>query len=215
MDELEVLKKEWQSREQEFPKLSSKEIYPMLLSKSSSLVKWIFYISIAELILWTSLAFVAPESSKQINEAMGLKSTLTTVSIIGYVITIVFIILFYKNYRSIKVTDSIKNLMRNILRTRKTVQYFVYYNIGAAIVLLTYTNIFYYNRKDTLYDTFSKYSEDYAAIPAETFTDYFFLIQIIVGAAFVLLLVLFYYLVYGLLLRRLKRNYRELKKIEV
>jgi hypothetical protein len=75
MDELEVLKKEWQTREQEFPKLSSKEIYPMLLSKSSSLVKWIFYISIAELVLWTVLAFVAPESSKQINEAMGLKST--------------------------------------------------------------------------------------------------------------------------------------------
>jgi len=215
MDELEVLKKEWQSREQEFPRLSSKEIYPMLLRKSSSLVKWIFYISIAELILWTSLAFVAPESSKQINEAMGLKGTLTTVSIIGYVITIVFIILFYKNYRSIKVTDSIKNLIRNILRTRKTVQYFVYYNIGAAIVLLTYTNIFYYSKKETLYETFAKYSEDYAAIPAETFTDYFFLIQILVGAAFVLLLVLFYYLVYGLLLRRLKRNYRELKKIEV
>ena len=93
MDELEVLKKEWQSREQEFPRLSSKEIYPMLLRKSSSLVKWIFYISIAELVLWTSLAFVAPESSKQINEAMGLKGTLTTVSIIGYVITVFFIIL--------------------------------------------------------------------------------------------------------------------------
>ena len=215
MDELEVLKKEWQSREQEFPKLSSKDIYPMMLRKSSSLVKWIFYISIAELILWTSLAFVAPESSKQINEAMGLKTTLLVVSIIGYVITFVFIYLFYKNYRSIKVTDSIKNLMASILRTRKTVRYFVYYNIGAAVLLLTFTNIYYYSKKEMLYETFSKFSEDYAAIPPESFTTVFFTAQIIVGVLLVVFLVIFYRLVYGILLRRLKRNYRELKKIEV
>ncbi|MCW5519786.1 hypothetical protein J1N09_08040 [Aureitalea sp. L0-47] len=215
MDELEVLKREWQSREQEFPKLSSKEIYPMLLRKSSSLVKWIFYISIAELILWTSLAFVAPESSKQINEAMGLKSTLLIVSIVGYVITFVFIYLFYKNYRSIQVTDSIKNLMSSILRTRKTVRYFVYYNIGAAILLLTFTNIYYYSKKEMLYATFSKFSEDYAAIPPESFTTVFFTAQIIVGVLLIVFLVIFYRLVYGILLRRLKRNYRELKKIEV
>jgi membrane-associated HD superfamily phosphohydrolase len=215
MDELEVLKREWQTRDQEFPKLSSREIYPMLLRKSSSLVKWIFYISIAELVLWTSLAFVAPESSKQINEAMGLKTTLLVVSIIGYVITFIFIYLFYKNYRSIKVTDSIKNLMGNILRTRKTVRYFVFYNIGAAILLLTFTNIYYYSKKETLYATFAKYSEDYAAIPPESFTTVFFTAQIIVGVLLVVLLVIFYRLVYGILLRRLKRNYKELKKIEV
>jgi hypothetical protein len=215
MDELEVLKKEWQTREQEFPQLSSKEIYPMLLRKSSSLVKWIFYISIAELILWTALAFVAPEPSKQINEAMGLKTTLLVVSIIGYVITIVFIYLFYKNYKSIQVTDSIKNLMASILRTRKTVRYFVYYNIGAAILLLTFTNIYYYTKRDTLYETFSRYSEDYAAIPSDSFTTIFFTAQIIVGVLLILFLVVFYRLVYGILLRRLKRNYKELKKIEI
>lgn len=215
MDELEILKKDWQTREQEFPKLSSKDIYPMLLRKSSSMVKWIFIISVAELVLWTALSLIVPESSKQINEAMGLKDTLLIVSIVGYVITVTFIYLFYRNYRTIQVTDSIKKLMANILRTRRTVQYFVYYNIGTAILLLIYTNIHYYRRKDELYTVFSEFSDSYAAIPVESFTAVFFTAQLIVGVALVLFLVLFYYLIYGLLLRRLKRNYRELKKIEV
>lgn len=215
MDELEILKKDWQTREQEFPKLSSKEIYPMLLRKSSSMVKWIFYISIAELVLWTALSLIVPESSKQINEEMGLKNTLLIVSIVGYVITITFIYLFYRNYRTIKVTDSIKNLMANILRTRRTVQYFVYYNIGTAVILLIVSNIVYYQRKDDLYSVLAKYNETYAAIPVESFTTVFFTAQLIVGVLLVGALILFYYLIYGLLLRRLKRNYRELKKIEV
>ena len=62
MDELDILKREWQTREQEFPKFTSKDIYPMLLKKSSSMVKWIFYISIAEMVLWTTLYFFVPES---------------------------------------------------------------------------------------------------------------------------------------------------------
>jgi hypothetical protein len=42
MDQLELLKKQWQSREQELPKLTYNDIYSMLLKKSSSIVKWIF-----------------------------------------------------------------------------------------------------------------------------------------------------------------------------
>ena len=215
MDELEILKKDWQSREQEYPQLSSKEIYPMLLRKSSSMVKWIFYISVAELVLWTALSLIVPESSKQINEEMGMKTTLIVMSVLGYVITLAFIYLFYRNYRTIKVTDTIKNLMASILRTRRTVQYFVYYNIGMAIVLLVISNIVYYQRKDDLYAVLSKYSESYAAIPVESFTSVFFTAQLIVGILLIGFLMLFYYLIYGLLLRRLKRNYKELKKIEV
>ena len=214
MDELEVLKKDWQSREQKFPKLSYDEIYQMLWRKSSSMVKWIFYISIAELALWIALAFIVPEYSKQINEAMGLKDAMLIASIVGYVVTVIFIILFYKNYRTIKITDSIKELMASILRTRKTVRYFVYYNIGTAIFLLIFTNIYYYQKRDTLYDTFKSISDNYASVPAESFTTVFFTAQIIVGVLLVLFLVVFYRLIYGILLQRLKRNYRELKKIE-
>ena len=102
MDDLDLLKQKWQSVEQELPKLSYGDIHQMLLKKSSSIVKWIFLISIGELLFWTVLTFFVPESSKTINESMGLKTTFIIVNVIHYTIFTVFIYLFYKNYRSIK-----------------------------------------------------------------------------------------------------------------
>lgn len=52
MDELELLKKDWQKDDNNYPKKSYNEIYKMILKKSSSIVKWIFIISILEFILW-------------------------------------------------------------------------------------------------------------------------------------------------------------------
>jgi hypothetical protein len=215
MDELELLKKQWQTREQEFPKLSYQQIYNMLLKKSSTIVKWIFLISIGEIILWTLLAFLVPESSKEINNSIGLKTTFLILNIINYVVFAIFIVLFYKNYLTIKVTDSIKELMRNILRTRKTVKYFVIYNVGVSVLILFGVNLFYYTKKDQLYNLMVENYEGYSAIPPESFTSIFFISQLIGGAIMIGLLLLFYRLVYGILLRRLKRNYKELKKIEV
>ena len=50
MDELELLKKDWQKKEKDLPKLSYDDIYKMIWKKSSSFVKWIFYISIIEFV---------------------------------------------------------------------------------------------------------------------------------------------------------------------
>ena len=48
MDELELLKKDWQKDDNNYPKKSYNEIYKMILKKSSSIVKWILIISILE-----------------------------------------------------------------------------------------------------------------------------------------------------------------------
>lgn len=210
MDQLDILKKEWQSREQEFPKLTHKEIYPMLLKKSSSMVKWIFYISIAEIVLWTCLYFLVPESSKKFQEGMGMETIFFWANVFNYIIVFMFIYLFYKNHQKIQATESVKELMANILKTRKTVHYFVYYNIGMAAILMIMSNIFYYYHKDTLQSILQS-DALYSTIPAETFIQY----NIIGGLIIIGGLVVFYSLIYGFLLRRLKRNYRELKKIEV
>ncbi|MBZ0327298.1 MAG: hypothetical protein K8F54_06800 [Altibacter sp.] len=215
MDELELLKKQWQTREQEFPKLSYKDIYQMLLKKSSSIVKWIFLISIGEIILWTLLAFLVPESSKEINNGIGLKTTFLIINIINYVVFAVFIFLFYKNYLSIKVTDSVKGLMETILKTRRTVKYFVIYNVGASVLLLIGVNLFYYTKKEQLYELMIDNYEGYSAIPPESFTSVFFISQIIGGVIMIGLLLLFYRLIYGILLKRLKKNYKELEEINL
>lgn len=210
MDELEVLKKEWQAREQEFPKFTSKDIYPMLLKKSSSMVKWIFYISIAEMVLWTTLYFFVPESSKRFQEGMGLNEIFLALNIFNYAVVFGFIYVFYKNHRKIQVTNTVKELMKNILNTRKTVRYFVYYNIGMAALLMFATNLYYYFNKEKLHQLLES-DKLFAAVPAETFIS----LNIIGGIIIIGFLMLFYWVIYGLLLRRLKRNYKELKKIEV
>jgi len=51
MDELDLLKKDWQNKEEHLPKLSYNELYNMIWKKSSSIVKWILIISILELVL--------------------------------------------------------------------------------------------------------------------------------------------------------------------
>lgn len=214
MDQLEALKKEWQSRDQEFPKLTYKDIYPMLLKKSSSIVKWIVIISLCEILFWTLLSLLIPESSNEFYEELGLKSILRWVNIVNYAVVAFFIYLFYRNYKKIQVTNSVKILMENILQTRKTVHYFVYYNIGMAIALLAGTNLYYYSHQDKLIDLL-KSQDIYGAIPAETVINKFFIYNMIAGVMIIGFLMLFYFLLYGLLLRRLKRNYKELKKIEV
>lgn len=215
MDSLELLKEKWQSREQELPKLSYQDIYQMLLKKSSSIVKWIFLISIGELLFWTILAFFVPESSKEINNSLGLKTTFMIVNIIHYCIFALFIYLFYRNYHSIKVTDTIKDLMRSILKTRKTVKNFVIYNVSASILLLLGVNLFYFSKKDQLYGLMIEKYEGYGAISRESFISVFFISQLVLGVILVGLIVLFYRIIYGILMKRLKRNYDELQKIEI
>lgn len=214
MDHLEALKKEWQSREQDFPKLSYKDIYPMLLKKSSSIVKWIVIISICEILFWILLSFLIPESSNEFYDEIGLQSTFKWINALNYVVVAFFIYLFWKNWKKIKVTNTVKSLMENILRTRKTVRYFVYYNIGMAAALLVGINVYYYFNQEKLADLLQD-QNIYGAIPAETVVNKFFLFNFIAGVIAIGFLMLFYFLLYGLLLRRLKRNYKELKKIEI
>ena len=214
MDQLEVLKKEWQSREQKFPKLSYSDIYPMLLKKSSSIVKWIIIISLCEILFWTLLSFIIPESSNEFYDELGLRGILRWVNGFNYLVVAFFIYLFYRNYKKIQVTNSVKILMENILQTRKTVHYFVFYNIGMAIALLVGINVYYYYHQEKLIDLLNG-QDTYGAIPAETVINKFFIYNFIAGIMIIGFLMLFYFLLYGLLLRRLKRNYRELKKIEV
>lgn len=210
MDQLEILKKDWQQREEHYPKVSYNDIYKMLLKKSSSAVKWIFYISIGEIALWTLLYFLLPESSKQFQIEMGLKKVGLIVNIINYTVIIYFIYLFYKNQQKIKTTSSVKELMSNILKTRKTVHYFVYYNLGMGTLLLLAANFYYFINKEKLTAVLAAHQE-YSAIPANTFI----LANVIAGVIIIGLLALFYVLIYGILLKRLKKNYRELKRIEV
>jgi hypothetical protein len=211
MDQLDKLKKEWQSREQELPKVSYNSIYKMLLKKSSSIVKWIFIISVIELLFWISLYFVIPEDNIEVINEMGIGDIMFYSNIVHFIIFGIFIFIFYKNYQSIQVTDNTKMLMQNILNTRKTVRYFVYYNLGMFVLVSIAIDSYFYSRSHQLYEIM-----DFAnkGIPEEGFATNFIISQIIVGVLVIGLLIVFYWLVYGILLKRLNRNYKELKKMD-
>lgn len=213
-DELEILKSDWKKRQQNLPKLSYNEIYKMLYKKSTTIVKWIFIISIAELIFWTSLSLITPQSTHEVLDLLGLTKYLMIFNIIHYIIFIGFIVVFFKNYASIKVTDNTKQLMASILKTRKTVRFFVIYNVTGFALLLILLNLLYYFQGDLLFEYFLQ-ENGVAYQDKETFMLSFYIVNIIFGIVMLGLVLLFYRIVYGIFLKRLKKNYNELAKIEI
>jgi multisubunit Na+/H+ antiporter MnhC subunit len=144
-------------------------------------------------------------------EQIHLKEFTVATYVINYAITFFFIYCFYKNYRKISATDNAAELMKNILRTKKTVKYYIgYILISTALVALIYTYFMMdYHTSSTVVDDMEKYSF--------TPLQWLMFAGIMIGglAVFLGLIWLFYRVVYGILLRRLNRNYKELKKLEI
>jgi NADH:ubiquinone oxidoreductase subunit K len=212
MDELEFLKQNWKKQEENLPKLSYDDIYGMIWKKSSSIVKWIFVISIAELLLSSLFTiFMADANYWDQLEQLHLKKLTIFVYVISYLITFYFIYCFYRNYKRISTTDDAATLMHNILRTRKTVRTYIAYvliSTGVYYFAIGFLTIQNHQLVQEIEDT-SKYSFD--AMDWVKFT----IVFCIILAIFLLALWLFYRLIYGILLRRLKKNYRELKRLEI
>ena len=212
MDELDLLKKDWKKQESSFQQIDEKEIYGMLHKRSSSIVKWIVIISILELLLWTSISFfTADEKYFKTLKMYHLDTVMPIISFINYGVVLFFIYLFFKNYRAINTTDTVKQLMQNILKTRKTVKYYVWYNLGMTAFLFIVVFFFQF-----MYDPVIKKMIENAStnINAETFYCIMIVVYAVVIAVFVGLIWIFYRVLYGILMRRLQKNYNELKKID-
>ncbi len=212
MDELELLKKHWKQQDTEYPKVSADAIYKMILKRSSSIVKWIFIISLLEFVLWACLSlFLKDTENAQHFDKMDSDYLIIPLTVLGYVVLAYFFFLFYKNYRKISVTDNAKVLMENILRTRKTVKNYVLFNL--AFMGITFVAVLYIEfDQDKAFIS----KAQTAAANGEAFIFYAKTILLFAGVIAVLagVLLFFYWLIYGLLLSKLNRNYRELKKLE-
>jgi hypothetical protein len=209
MKELDLLKKDWQKNDT-FEQVSEVDIYKMLHTKSSSIVKWIFIISILEILLWTSISlfFNTDDYLKSIKHE-ELNVYFEALTYFNYAVILVFIYLFYKNYVSISTTVSTKQLMKDILKTRKTVQCYVWYNLGMVglSMMLGFIMAFTYNPEVVVLMDKIDNNTKVMVITIGIF--------ILIIAAFLGIFWLFYRLLYGILLRRLYANYKELKKIDL
>ncbi|WP_422105150.1 hypothetical protein [Winogradskyella sp.] len=210
MDELELLKKDWQSGATEFRSYTDSDLYPMLHKKSSSIVKTLFYISIGELVFWllaSILPYVlSPTFREKLDESYE-NPLFIGISIFSYAVILLFIYLLFKSYKGISSTDSAKKLMESILRTRKIIKYYVVFNLS----------LFFLSIPLSLYFEYQDNPEFHQQIVEASTTQMlaFYAVSAVTAGVILLILWLFYRLIYGILLKRLNRNYKELKKLEV
>ncbi|HCE55786.1 MAG TPA: hypothetical protein DER05_12625 [Lutibacter sp.] len=212
MDELEFLRKDWKKQGSDFPKLSYNEIYKMIHKKSSSIVKWIFIICIAEFLFWGLITLSIPESTFAIYEKFNLNTFLFIAQGLHYMVVFFFIYLFYKNYKTISVVDNTGLLMKNILKTRKTVNYYVYYNITLYILLSIILNIVMFSHPDILLENMMPKN---ATLDSDRFLGIMIVVQIVVLLAMCAIIWAYYRIIYGILLKKLNRNFKELESMAV
>lgn len=214
MDELELLKKDWETSSKNYREFNKEELYKLIYKRSSSIVKWIFIISLLEFGFWTliSLGFNGSEDLKKI-QSYDVNYILYPLTILGYVVLIYFFYVFYKNYKTISATDNTKMLMERILKTRRTVRHYVIFNlvfICISIVIGVYIELTNNPEVQILLNRIESEGDGNITV--------FYLIVVglsIVAMALVsAVLIGFYYLIYGLLLKRLKSNYKDLKELE-
>jgi len=210
MEELDLLKKDWKKNENSFSQLSETEIYVMLHKKSSSIVKWIMIISVLELILWTVFGLLGNTDDflKKINQDW-VTVFFSALNIFHYIVIAVLIYLFYKNYVRISTTASTKELMHDILRTRKTVKFYVWYNLAMMTLSLFIGFAIHMKYNPDIHQIVEKFNDDTG-----------FMAGVICGIALVVIVMvtlfwLFYRVLYGILLRKLLSNYKELKKLDL
>ena len=202
MEDLKQYKKVWKNQTHTEDQLDSNEISKMIHKKSSSTVKWIFYISIAEFIVLTLINIFGTNDLNDIKE-MGLYNFFIVLSIISYIVPVFFIYLFYKNYKNISVTNSTKGLINTILKTRQTVKYY----IVTSLVLFAFAILYGFSvtMKSTEYIGVIEKFGDNGHLIVWSIVILFTIISI---AIFLLI----YMLLYGILLKKLHVNYKELMR---
>ncbi|WP_031428360.1 hypothetical protein [Flavimarina sp. Hel_I_48] len=212
MDALELLKKDWKKQESSFPQIKTDALYKMIHQRSSSLTKWILIIAIIEFIFWVGINVVTStkESIENLKQLHFYKINIV-LTIVNFSIILYFIYRFFINYKHIQTTDNTRQLMRKILKVRRTVNYYVIYNLTFLFVsaIMVMTAMYFYDPR--VKELLEISESGHGRITSWGL--------ILLSTGFIILLItvfwLFYKLLYGILMRRLKRNYKELNKLEL
>ena len=209
MNKLDALKQEWKNQRFDL-QLSKEELYALTQKKSISSIKWIFIFSCVEFFAYLLFPFLIPDYFEAFDyyRSIHLYEFSIIISILGYVILSYFMIQFYLNYNKIKASDSISILIETIIKSRKSVNKYILYNLGVFIVFLGVV----------LINAF-RYDENYIHLLNQETEGEVSIIQMVVIIIIIMILVLavligFYYLIYGRYFFKLKRHIQELNQIE-
>jgi len=215
MDQLDILKQNWQSQTTDAPRFTKDQLGGLLAKRSSSIVKWLFIIAIIEFAFFIVLGMASHLHNQSSNiDVIGQMGNVFYYgsSLLHYVVIFIFIYLFYQNYKNISTSQPTRSLMDAILKTRRTMKWYIWYNLTYMMVVGMIATVIVIPQDP-------KIIELMASPKMAGHETAFYLI--VLGASFVVFLIicvimyLIYLLIYGILLRKLKRNYHELKRMEV
>ncbi|MDR2206381.1 MAG: beta-carotene 15,15'-monooxygenase [Flavobacteriaceae bacterium] len=217
--ELDNFKKTWQQQDFE-PKYNNSEILEMLNKKSRNYVKYILWISIAEFLFFTGITVYylingdEENSFMRILERLGVSENVKLAESLNHIydglkalsllITAFFVVKFYQNYKKIRIESNLKKFILQIIRFRKTVNIFILTNITLLIISILILTFFIFN---TL-------SNQNIHLEEDTFIA--FITGLIIGCVFSIGLIWFYYrIVYGIIMKKLGKNLKQLEEIEM
>jgi len=215
--DIDQLKKTWQ-KENEISRYQDEEILSILNRKSRSYIKLIAWISVSELVFFAllySLTWINKNSTEgyvQLYKSMGFSlsqaqnifvQSYDVFKIVGVLISVLFIFIFFKKFKKIKVESNIKNLIVQIISFRKSVNLYIGVNITYYIVFMLFMG---------LVPLYFKYFQQ-----VEIHREYYmyFIIALSVGTLLGLLVLFVYYrILYGILVGKLSKNLSQLEAIE-
>lgn len=216
--DIDSLKKTWQDQTIS-DGYNQDEIEVMLNRKSRNYVKYILWISVAEFVIFGLINFIALFSTDfhtdftnilnrlQIKNQSQVEFSLDRIynwmKILSLVITGVFVVIFYRNYKKITIESNLKKFIIHILDFKKAVNLFIFSNV---ILLLLFIGSF------TSFIIFTIRKQN-IEIDNPTFWG------LITGVVFsllicIIIILLYYRIAYGIILKRLSKNLKQLKKID-
>tara|TARA_B100000768_G_C11168815_1_gene327762 strand:- start:246 stop:899 length:654 start_codon:yes stop_codon:yes gene_type:complete len=214
MDLLDKYKKTWGLQPKNIDKISSEEIYKMARSKSISIVKWIFILGLIEFsigIIFMLLSIYQNQTYDMLATDLLTRKYLLYLSFLTVPFLLYFLNMFYNNYKNISVTDNTRVLMEMIKKTRRSVRNYILFNLAVIVlgsIIITFISLKNSTRDIILQNQIINFQLNFDD------DESIIIIMVIITVITLTLIWSFYQLIYGNLLKKINRNYRELKKID-
>lgn len=216
-DELDDFKSLWQNQTDE-KSYDKGQIFKMIHRKSLNSVQWLFIITLIELLLAVGVSVWALISgsniaSSHLREVMSEESirTYDYISHMSLIGSVFFVGITFFYYRKISVQSSVVSLIHNIIKFRKVLLWFIL--IWVVIMISFMTPLYFEMGKQVFLHDYDKGNMSASEIN-ETAKGVGVGLAVVSAAIFIFFSVLYYGIIYGIFLRRLGKNLKELKKIE-
>ncbi|PIE50008.1 MAG: beta-carotene 15,15'-monooxygenase [Flavobacteriales bacterium] len=216
--DIENLKNTWQNQQVK-PKYNTHEILQMLNKKSRNYVKYIYWVSLVEFILFFAITlfyvFKGNENEPfyQLMATLGIEKNSNIeanfenlhflLEIVSIIIGAFFVIRFYLQMKKVHCEDNLKKFISKIIAFRKTVRAFIIANIVviACYFVLVIIGIRYLINEQNIELSSSVKTGLLIAV----------IVAILVSG---IMIWLYYKIIYGILLNRLNTTLKQLQDIE-